>query len=95
VASCGDARQPSAVQTQCEAGVRMEPASPGMHTSDTMDFGYVISGTIWPELDDGQAEELRTGDVYVRNGTRHAWRNKSAQPCVILGVLIGAKREAA
>lgn len=44
----------------------MEPASPGMHTSDTMDFGYVISGTIWLELDDGQAKELRAGDVYVQ-----------------------------
>jgi mannose-6-phosphate isomerase-like protein (cupin superfamily) len=72
---------------------RMEPASPGMHTSDTIDFGYVISGSIWLELDDGKATELRAGDTYVQNGTRHAWRNRSSEPCRILGVLIGAKRE--
>ena len=71
----------------------MEPANPGMHTSDSIDFGYVISGSIWLELDEGSARELRAGDTYVQNGTRHAWRNRSSEPCSILVTLIGVRRE--
>jgi mannose-6-phosphate isomerase-like protein (cupin superfamily) len=70
----------------------MEPAAPGMHTSDSVDFGYVLSGSICLELDDGTERELRAGDTYVQNGTRHAWRNRTEQPCSILVVLVGAKR---
>ncbi|MGA8051728.1 MAG: cupin domain-containing protein [Burkholderiales bacterium] len=71
----------------------MEPGNPGMHTSDSIDFGYVIPGSIWLELDDGTMKELRAGDTYVQNGTRHAWRNRSSGPCSILVVLVGARRE--
>ena len=31
----------------------MEPENPGWHTTDTLDFGIVISGEIDLELDDG------------------------------------------
>lgn len=71
----------------------MEPSNPGMHTSDSIDFGYVISGSIWLELDDGSEKELRAGDTYVQNGTRHAWRNRSTEPCQVLVALVGAHRE--
>ncbi|MEO8542371.1 MAG: cupin domain-containing protein [Burkholderiaceae bacterium] len=71
----------------------LEQDSPGMHTSDSIDFGYIISGRIWLELDDGTARELRAGDTYVQNGTRHAWRNRSLEPCSILVVLLGASRD--
>lgn len=71
----------------------MEPTNPGMHTSDSIDFGYVISGSVWLELDDGSMKELHAGDTYVQNGTRHAWRNRSSEPCRILVVLIGTRRE--
>ena len=70
----------------------MEPHNPGMHTSDSVDFGYVVSGSIWLELDDGVERELHPGDTYVQNGTRHAWRNRSAAPCTILVFLIGTER---
>ncbi len=70
----------------------LEPDDPGFHTSDTIDFDYVISGEIWLELDGGEQVHLKPGDVVVMNGTRHAWRNKSDEPCVLLGCLIGAKR---
>ena len=39
----------------------MEPTTPGMHTSDSIDFGYVISGNICLELDDGSMKELTGG----------------------------------
>ena len=71
----------------------MEPGNPGMHTSDSIDFGYVVSGRVSLELDDGSMKELLAGDSYVQNGTRHAWRNRSSEPCQILVVLLGAQRK--
>jgi hypothetical protein len=69
-----------------------EPDSPGMHTTDTIDYGIVLTGEIWLELDDGVTELLRQGDVVIQNGTRHAWRNKSELEAVIAFVLVGARR---
>jgi len=68
----------------------MEPDSPGMHTSETIDFEYVISGEVWLELDDGEEVHLRPGDTVVQNGTRHAWRNKGEEPCRMVVFLLGA-----
>ena len=70
----------------------MELDHPGMHTSDTIDYAIVISGEVWLELDDGQEVHLKPGDAVIQNGTRHAWRNKSSQPCVLAATLIGARR---
>ncbi len=70
----------------------MEPDNPGMHTTDTIDYEYVISGEVWLELDDGEEIHLKAGDTVVQNGTRHAWRNKSNEPCQMVVCLIGAKR---
>jgi mannose-6-phosphate isomerase-like protein (cupin superfamily) len=68
-----------------------EPDSPGMHTSDTVAVGFVLSGEVDVELDDGVEVHLKAGDVLVQNGARHAWRNKSDQPCVLV-VVTGACR---
>ena len=70
----------------------LEPDHPGMHTTDTIDFEYVVSGEVWLELDDGVEVHLRAGDTVVQNGTRHAWRNKSSEPCQMVVALIGANR---
>jgi mannose-6-phosphate isomerase-like protein (cupin superfamily) len=70
----------------------MEPDHPGMHTTDTVDFDLVLSGEVWLELDDGAEVHLRAGDCVIQNGTRHAWRNRSQEPCVIAVALIGAAR---
>ncbi len=61
----------------------------GMHRTETVDYGYIVSGEVWLALDDGREVHLRAGDTYVQNGTRHAWRNKGSQPCTILVVLVG------
>lgn len=71
----------------------MEPASPGMHRSDTVDFVYVLEGEVVLELDDGLETVLRAGDSLVQNGTRHAWRNRSGRPCRMLVVMLGAARK--
>jgi mannose-6-phosphate isomerase-like protein (cupin superfamily) len=70
----------------------MEPDSPGMHTSDTIDFEYIISGEVWLELDDGAEVHLRPGDTVVQNGTRHAWHNRGSEACLMASCLIGAHR---
>jgi quercetin dioxygenase-like cupin family protein len=74
------------------AMARMEPDTPGMHTTDTIDYVVVISGEVTLELDDGERTVLRAGDVVVQNGTRHAWRNHGTESCTIVGVAVGADR---
>jgi mannose-6-phosphate isomerase-like protein (cupin superfamily) len=69
-----------------------EPDDPGMHTTDTVDFDYVVSGEVLLELDDGATVHLRAGDCVVQNGTRHRWSNPSAEPCTIVTALVGARR---
>jgi mannose-6-phosphate isomerase-like protein (cupin superfamily) len=70
----------------------MEPNSPGMHTTQTVDYGIVLEGEVWLEVDDGKEVHLKPHDVVVQNGTRHAWRNKSDKPVKIAFILIGAKK---
>jgi quercetin dioxygenase-like cupin family protein len=66
-----------------------EPDAPGMHTTPTVDYGIVLDGEIWLELDDGKTVHLKKHDVVVQNGTRHAWRNKSAMRTKMAFVLLG------
>jgi mannose-6-phosphate isomerase-like protein (cupin superfamily) len=70
----------------------LEPDNPGMHTTDTIDADVVISGEAWLELDDHEEVHLMPGDVVIQNGTRHRWRNRTDQPCVLFVVLLGAER---
>ena len=72
----------------------LEIDHPGMHTTDTIDFEFVVSGEVWLELDDGKEVHLRAGDTVVQNGTRHAWLNKGTEPCRLVVCLIGAHRRA-
>jgi hypothetical protein len=69
-----------------------EVDDPGMHTTDTVDYGIVLSGEIYLELDDGKEVHLKAGDCIVQNGTRHGWRNRGTEPCVMAFIMIGAER---
>jgi Cupin domain len=69
-----------------------EPEAPGMHTTDTVDYGIVLDGEVWLELDDGAETRLTRGDVVVQLGARHAWRNKTDRPATVAFVLVGARR---
>jgi mannose-6-phosphate isomerase-like protein (cupin superfamily) len=71
----------------------MERDHPGMHTTDTVDFDVVLFGEVYLELDDGAEVLLKTGDCVIQNGTRHAWRNRSSEKCVIAVAIIGAHRK--
>jgi hypothetical protein len=76
-----------------ELASKFEMDNPGMHTTDTVDYGIVLDGEVWLELDDGKQIHLQQHDVVVQNGTRHAWRNKSEKPVKMAFVLIGANRK--
>jgi hypothetical protein len=65
--------------------------NPGMHTTPTVDYGVVLDGEIWLELDDGVTVHLKPHDTFVQHGARHGWRNKGAKPATVAFVLIGAK----
>jgi mannose-6-phosphate isomerase-like protein (cupin superfamily) len=69
----------------------MLPDEPGMHRSATVDVLYVVAGRCVLELDDGSKTELGAGDVVVQSGTMHRWHNPWAEPCRIIGMLVGAQ----
>ncbi|MDN8617400.1 cupin domain-containing protein [Variovorax ginsengisoli] len=71
---------------------RFEPD--GMHETPTVDYGILLDGELWLELDDAVQTHLEPFDIVVQNGTRHAWRNKSDRPATVAFVLIGARQAA-
>jgi len=71
---------------------KFEMDSPGMHTTDSVDYALLLDGEIHLELDDGSVKKLSPRDVVVQNGTRHAWRNRSDGSATMLFVLVGAAR---
>jgi mannose-6-phosphate isomerase-like protein (cupin superfamily) len=71
-----------------------EPAAPGMHTTDTVDYAIVLDGEIWLELDNGAVKLVKAGDVVVQNGTRHAWRNRGERVVRVAFMMTGASRRA-
>ena len=72
----------------------VEPQAPdtdlGFHTTDTVDYIYVISGEITALVDDDEVL-LREGDVLIQRGTRHAWSNRGDAPCRMVAVMIDAQ----
>ena len=64
-----------------------------MHTTDTVDFEYILSGEVDLILDDGAKVTLRQGDSVVQNGTRHAWQNHGTVPCQIVVFVLGVERQ--
>jgi len=89
---------PQALAAEMEAklpglAAYMERKNPGMHTTDSIDFEYIVSGEVWLDLDDGASVHLRAGDTVVQNGTRHRWRNEGAEPCRIVVFIVGTHRD--
>ena len=73
-------------------GDHFDRSAPGMHTTDTIDYGVVVRGEMTLELDDGKMVHLRQGDCIVQNGTRHRWRNPLSEPCLMAFISVGGKR---
>jgi cupin domain len=58
----------------------------GFHTTRTIDFDYLLSGELTLLLDREEVR-LQAGDVVLQQATRHAWRNDSSGPAVLLALL--------
>jgi mannose-6-phosphate isomerase-like protein (cupin superfamily) len=61
-----------------------------MHATATVDFGFVLRGTVALEMEDGSSSVLQPGDAFVQTGTKHRWRNPAAEPAVLGVVVVGA-----
>jgi len=59
----------------------------GFHVTKTVDFIYVLSGTVVLDLD-RESIELNGGDAVVLQAARHAWRNPTHEPARFLDVLM-------
>jgi mannose-6-phosphate isomerase-like protein (cupin superfamily) len=64
---------------------------PTMHVTDSIDYLVVISGEMHMLMEDGETL-LRQGDCIIQRGTKHAWVNRSGKPCLLVAVLVDAKR---
>lgn len=63
-------------------------AGPGMHRTRTVDLLTVVRGRVLLLLDDGTETELGPGDCVVQQGSLHAWRACSDEPCLLAGVMV-------
>ncbi|WP_206616287.1 MULTISPECIES: cupin domain-containing protein [Paenarthrobacter] len=61
----------------------------GMHKTRSVDYGVVLDGELWLELDDGFQVRLTPGDTVVQLAARHAWRNKTKAPAAVAFLLTG------
>ena len=66
--------------------------SEGFEQTDTVDFGYVVSGRATMVLGDGSEQVLEAGDAFVQNGTRHRWYNAGDVPAHLVIVITGQSR---
>ncbi len=60
-----------------------------MHTTESVDYAFVLEGEIWAVLDEDEVC-MKAGDVLVQRGTSHAWSNRSDMPALVGFVLIDA-----
>jgi|SRR6202050_503364 len=66
---------------------------PGMHRTDTIDIGVVISGKMSVTCTDRSEVILDVGDVYIQNGAMHAWRGLDQEhDNAVAFVIVGAER---
>jgi uncharacterized cupin superfamily protein len=61
-----------------------------MHATATIDFGFVLRGTVVLEMEDGSSSVLQPGDAFVQAGTKHRWQNSGAESAVLGVVVVGA-----
>lgn len=70
---------------------KYEPGVQGRwHTTDTVDYGIILSGDLWMELEEGEVK-ISAGDVIVQRKTNHSWANRGKEPCVVAFILIATE----
>jgi hypothetical protein len=86
------ATPPSAIWEAEPAGMYGDPDRPGMHRTDTIDVGVVVSGEVTTEASDGSTVVLGPGDVYIQNGALHNWHANPENPGHVVFMCLGATR---
>jgi hypothetical protein len=69
---------------------RPDGKHPGVHRTETIDYGVLIEGELHLLLDDSEVSML-PGDVTIQRGTIHAWENRSNSVARIAFILIDGK----
>ncbi|MCV7231860.1 cupin domain-containing protein [Mycobacterium branderi] len=65
--------------------------SRGFHVTKTVDFVFILRGTVLLDLD-RDTVELNGGDAVVLQGANHAWRNPTDGPARLLDVLMSRSK---
>lgn len=63
-----------------------------LHASETVDVGYIVSGSVTLVLPEGGETTLAANDSFVLRGIDHAWRNDADAPCVMAVALLKPSR---
>jgi quercetin dioxygenase-like cupin family protein len=71
-----------------ESQSRREGSRPGMHQTDGLDIGIVISGKVTVEAEDGSSVTMGAGDIYIQPGALHAWSSDPDDPAVVAFVVL-------
>jgi len=58
----------------------------GFHTTRTVDFDFIFDGELTLVLDEGRIA-LEKGDFVIQQATRHAWKNDSDKPALLLALI--------
>lgn len=56
---------------------------PYMQRTETLDYVYVLDGSVTLVLDTEEVD-LNEGDSVVQRGARHAWSNRTNRPCTLV-----------
>jgi hypothetical protein len=70
----------------------MDPEAAGLHATDTVDVGVVLSGRVHLCVPGHAEVVLSAGDTFVQAAAPHSWRNDDEVPCVVAMAMIGASR---
>ena len=74
------------------AAAHVDPQNPAMHRTATVDYVFVMKGSIELELDNGTRVPLAAGDIVIQNSTNHAWHNVGAERAVLAAVMLGVQQ---
>ncbi|MGE0066506.1 MAG: cupin domain-containing protein [Solirubrobacterales bacterium] len=62
-----------------------------MHATATIDFAFVVSGSVCLTQGDGTEVTLNPGECLIQTGTLHGWHNPGSEPARVVFVLLGAE----
>ncbi|KAJ7080084.1 hypothetical protein C8R43DRAFT_1143159 [Mycena crocata] len=62
------------------------------HRTLSLDYAVVLSGEIVLSLDGGEEKAVKTGEIMVQRGAKHAWHNRTTEVCRILVVMVATEK---